>query len=51
LPARGLDAARQKPVARGGEPSTSDHALVGPQLRLVLAVAAAGTVGPNESDP
>ncbi len=47
-----LDAARQNPFARGGEPLASGLALVDPVPGMAIAFnAAPGTVGPNEPGP
>lgn len=47
-----LDAARQNPFARGGEPLASGLALVDPAPGVAFAFnAAPGTVGPNEPGP
>ena len=47
-----LDAARQNPFARGGEPMASGLALVDPGNGVAIAFnAAPGTVGPDEPGP
>jgi uncharacterized caspase-like protein len=47
-----LDAARQNPFARGGEPMASGLALVDPGNGIAIAFnAAPGTVGPDEPGP
>ena len=47
-----LDAARQSPFARGGQPLASGLALVDPGAGLAIAFnAAPGTVGPDEPGP
>lgn len=47
-----LDAARQNPFARGGQPLASGLALVDPARGLAIAFnAAPGTIGPDEPGP
>jgi uncharacterized caspase-like protein len=47
-----VDAARQNPFARGGEPLASGLALVDPAAGMAIAFnAAPGTVGPDEPGP
>ena len=47
-----LDAARQNPFARGGQPLASGLALVEPAPNMAIAFnAAPGTVGPDEQGP
>jgi uncharacterized caspase-like protein len=47
-----LDAARQSPFARGGQPLASGLALVDPAPNMAIAFnTAPGTVGPNEPGP
>ena len=47
-----IDAARQNPFARGGQPLASGLALVDPMPNMAVAFnAAPGTVGPNEQGP